>query len=91
MSSSLSLTQHLVLRELAYGNQLSMQRRGAHGDVYARWERTPAVAPVTVRRSTLRALIGGGYVKTMYDAGLFLPGQAFELTDLGKRAIGRAP
>jgi hypothetical protein len=88
--ASLSETQRLVLRELDRGNQLSMQRRGAHGELYARWDRTPTVATFSVRRSTLRALIGVGYVTTLYDAGLFLPGQSFAPTASGKRAIGRA-
>jgi len=78
-----------VLKELARGNQLSMQRQGAHGELYARWEYAPSVAPFTVRRSTLRALIGMGYVRTMFDAGLFLPGQSFGLTVSGRRIINR--
>ena len=76
-----------MLQELARGNQLSMQRQGVHGELYARWDHTPTVTPFTVRRSTLRALIGLGYVKTMFDAGLFLPGQSFRITVSGKRAI----
>ena len=75
---------------MARGNQLSMQRQSVHGELYARWDHKPSVAPFTVRRSTLRALIGMGYVKTMFDAGLFLPGQSFRLTAFGKRAAGRA-
>ena len=74
---------------MARGNQLSMQRQGMHGELYARWDHTPSVASFTVRRSTLRALIGLGYVKTMFDAGLFLPGQAFRLTTSGKRIINK--
>jgi len=64
-----------------------MRRQGMRGELFARWDRTPTLAPVTVRRSTLRALIGMGYVNTMYDAGLFLPGQSFGLTASGKRII----
>lgn len=87
MATSLSVTQKLVLKELARGNQLSMQRQGAYGELRARWDQEPSVAPFTVRRSTLRALIGLGYVTTMFDAGLFLPGQAFGLTVSGRRVI----
>ena len=75
---------------MARGNQLSMQRQGMHGELYARWDHTPSVAPFTVRRSTLRALIGMGYVKTMFDAGWLLPGESFGLTVSGKRAANRA-
>lgn len=89
MATSLSVTQKLVLKELARGNQLSMQRQGAYGELRARWDQDPSGAPFTVRRSTLRALIGMGYVKTMFDAGLFLPGQSFRLTASGKRIISR--
>jgi hypothetical protein len=85
----LSVTQQLVLRELARGNQLSMQRRGARGTLYARWKQTPVFAAGTVRRSTLRALISVGYVTTKHDAGLFLPGQAFALTPAGEQAISK--
>jgi len=74
---------------MARGNGLSMRRQGMRGELFARWDQTPALAPFTVRRSTLRALIGMGYVKTMYDAGLFLPGQSFRLTASGKRISSR--
>jgi hypothetical protein len=87
----LSITQQLVLRELARGNQLSMQRRGARGTLYARWKQAPIFASVTVRRPTLRALISVGYVTTKHDAGLFLPGQAFAITAVGKQAISKEP
>jgi hypothetical protein len=74
---------------MARGNQLSMRRQDMHGELYARWDQTPALAPFTVRRSTLRALIGMGYVKTIFDAGLFLPGQSFGLTASGRRISSR--
>jgi hypothetical protein len=90
VTAGLSATQERVLRELAGGNQLAMQREGAYGSVYARWEEAPAVAPHTVGRATLRALIGAGYVTTMFDAGRFLPGQSFALTEAGRRALGDA-
>jgi hypothetical protein len=91
VATSLSATQRLVLQELARGNRLSMQRDSAHGASTARWREAPTLAPATVRRPTLKALIGAGYVTTQHDAGLFLPGQTFTITRLGRRAIGAAP
>jgi hypothetical protein len=91
VASSLSTTQRLVLRELARGNRLSMQRGSAHGTPAACWRQAPDRAPATVRRPTLRALIGEGYVTTQHDAGLFLPGQAYTITLAGRRVIGVAP
>jgi hypothetical protein len=88
VATSLSATQRLVLQELARGNRLSMQRGSVHRAPAARWREAPALAPATVRRPTLRALIGAGYVRTQHDAGLFLPGQTFTITRLGRRAIG---
>lgn len=76
-----------MLQELARGNRLSMQRASARSTSAARWREAPA----TVRRPTLRALIGAGYVRTQHDAGLFLPGQTFTITRLGRRVIGGAP
>ena len=67
-----------------------MQRQSAYGDLFARWEKPPALASATVRRSTLRVLVGLGYLQTAYDAGLFLPGQTFLLTKAGKRALRRS-
>jgi hypothetical protein len=91
VATSLSATQRRVLQELARGNRLSMQRGSARSTLAARWREAPALAPATVRRPTLRALIGAGYVQTQHDAGLFLPGQTFAITRLGRRAIGGAP
>jgi hypothetical protein len=91
VASPLSATQRLVLQELARGNRLSMQRGSARRTPVARWREAPTFAPATVRRPTLRALIGAGYVRTQHDAGLFLPGQTFTITRLGRRAIGAAP
>jgi hypothetical protein len=88
LAAGLSATQERVLRELAEGNRLAMQRQGAYDSIYARWEEDPAAAPRTVGRATLRALIGAGYVATMFDGGLFLPRHSFALTEAGRRALG---
>lgn len=90
MTLPLSETQRLVLQELARGNRLSMLRGSRHSASFARWREPPALAPPTVRRSTLRALIGAGYVTTEHDAGLFLPGQTFNVTLAGRQAGGAA-